>query len=215
VPELVLSEHRPTARDLLRPVPRPVLRGLAALGVVLALLVAWLVLRPEDDGVEYVHRTPIEFNFHYPPVLKRMAPSDDRFVGLERKRDGLFLDSFAVAPLAVPAHRGDVSGILPVLADREVERLRGRFAQFEWVQEGKTRINEVPGYTISFRARLGERRLYGRVVLLPEPEPGSRRGVTLLVLATPAAGVPTAEEVGLHGPVKTAYRSFRFGTERP
>jgi hypothetical protein len=190
-----------------------VLRGMAALGVVLALLAAWVVLRPEDDGVELVQRSPIAFNFHYPPVLKRVAPSGDHFVELERKRDGLFLDSFAVAPLSLPAYRGDASGALPAFADREVERLRRRYAEFEWVQEGKTRINEVAGYTISFRARLGERRLYGRSVLLPEP--GTRRGVTLLLLATPAAGVPNAEEVGLHGPVKTAYRSFRFGTEKP
>jgi hypothetical protein len=215
VPELVLPEHRPTARDLLRPLPRALLRGLAAVAVVLGLVAAFLVLRPEDDGLNYVQRSPLAFNFHYPPALKRMAPSDERFVGLERSRGKLFLDSFAVAPLAVPAHRGDISGILPALADREVERLRRRFAAFEWVEEGKTRINEVAGYTISFRARLGERRLYGRSVLLPEPRPGARRGVTLLLLATPAAGVPTAEEVGLHGPVKTAYRSFRFGTERP
>lgn len=216
MPELVLPEHRPTLRDLLPPVPPAAWRALAAVAALVAIAVGWLVLRPEDDGgIDYVHRGSIEFNFHHPPELRRVAPSQGEYVRLERRRDGLFLDSFAVAPLSVPAYRGDVSGILPVAADAEIARLERRFAAFELVEERKTRINDVAGYAIVFRARLGERRLYGRAVLLPEAVPGARRGALLMLLATPASGVPQAQDVGVHGAIKLPYRSFRFGTKKP
>jgi hypothetical protein len=82
---------------------------------------------------------------------------------------------------------------------------------------------------VQFRARLGERRLFGRLVLLPEPAAGedladpsgelenarSRRGVRLLMLATPASGAVRPRDVGARGNLKTPFRSFRFGTEGP
>ena len=38
--------------------------------------------------------------------------------------------------------------------------------------------------------------MYGRLVLLPEPVPGARTGVKLLMLATPAGGADKARDVG-------------------
>ena len=58
-------------------------------------------------------------------------------------------------------------------------------------------------------------RLYGRLVLLPRPARGTRSGVKMLLLATPDAGANKASDVGARGPLKTPYRSFRFGTEGP
>ena len=72
----------------------------------------------------------------------------------------------------------------------------------------------MAGYSLVFRASR-KPRLYGRLVLLPEPVPGARTGVKLLLLANPAAGADTARDVGTHGQLKTPYRSFRFGTEGP
>ena len=46
---------------------------------------------------------------------------------MERRRGSLFLDSFAVEPLSLPPFRGDVSGELPVYAEREIAALRKRF----------------------------------------------------------------------------------------
>jgi hypothetical protein len=178
-------------------------------------VLAWW-LWPEDDGTDVVVERPIAFNLRYPASYERLPARDGEMLRLERRReDGLFLDSFAVEQLSLPAYEGDVAAQLPVYADREVDALRGQFADFELVEEGKARINEVPGYVIAFRARQGERRIYGRVVLLPEPVPGTRRGVRIAMLATPSAGVGTATDVGVVGAIKTPYRSFRFGTEKP
>ncbi len=123
-------------------------------------------------------------------------------------------DEFTVEPLELPAYTGDVGGVLPVEASREVERLKERFPNLELVEEGKVRINRAAGYSLVFRASRSPR-MYGRLVLLPEPVPGARTGVKLLMLATPAGGAGKARDVGTSGAVKTPYRSFRFGTEGP
>jgi hypothetical protein len=234
VPGVVLEEHRPTLADLARPrlarVPRWARLGLAAAAVLVALLLAWRLLAPGANGdTHYVSHAPIVFNFRYPATMHKAAARSPELIRVERRRGGLFLDSFAVEPLALPAFRGDVSGLLPAYADGEIAALRNRFREFELTREGKGRVNAVPGYDVQFRARLGERRLYGRLVLLPEPAAGedlvdpsgelenarSRRGVRLLMLATPASGAVSPSKVGAQGALRTSFRSFRFGTEGP
>jgi hypothetical protein len=235
VPGLVLEEHRPTLADLLRPrlarAPRWVRWALAAVAVLVVLLVAWRVFAGGSAGeTHYVHRGALEFNFRYPDAMHRAPARAPELVRVERTRKGLFLDSFAVEPLALPPFQGNVSGLLPVYADREIAALRKRFPDdFEPAREGKARVNQVPGYDVQFRARLGERRLFGRLVLLPRPAEGedlvnptgelendrSRTGVRILMLSTPAAGTVRPRDVGARGNLKTPFRSFRFGTEGP
>lgn len=218
MPPAVLPEFRPTLPELLRARfgRRPTTTLLALSLLLAAATLAFALLRPGEEGTTVVQRTgPVQFNFRYPSPLTRVAPQGDQMLRLEARRSGLFLQSFAVAPLRLPAYRGEVGGALPVFATREIAGLRGRFAQFELVQDGKTRVNEVPGYAVLFRARLGKRRLFGRDILLPEPLPGARDGVRLLLLATPAAGVSSAADVGVRGVIKRPYRTFRFGTEPP
>ena len=220
-PGIVADAHRPTLPELVGPrlarLPAGVRVALAVVGVVLLLaIVALIALRPGEAVTEYVQRSGLTFNFRYPDPLARAAPQGDEIVRVQQVRsDRLFVQSFAVEPLELPAYQGAVGGLLPIVADGEMKSLARRFREFELVQEGKTRLNEVPGYAIAFRARLGARRLLGRVVLLPEPVPGARRGVRLLLLATPSAGVNRAEEVGVRGVIKRPFRTFRFGTEAP
>jgi hypothetical protein len=185
--------------------------ALAALAVIVFL---WLGSR--EDTTEIVRRDgPVQFNLRYTSGLERVSPQGGEYVHLEARRGDLFIQSFVVSPLELPPYRGEASGVLPLLAPAEIAALRGRFSRFELVQDGKTRVNEAPGYSILFKARLGRRRLYGRSVMLPEPGPGARDGVRLLLLATPAGGVSRATDVGVRGVVKRPYRTFRFGTERP
>lgn len=212
--DAVRPEHRPTLGQLAGPWWRRRRRGaragLAVLVVAPVLLLAWLAVRPADRGTVYAGTAPVPFTFRFLDTMTRAAPEPGEVVRVARRRpDGLFLDAFAVAPLALPAYSGEVSGTLPAVAVAAAAALRRRFSGFEWVQEGKTRINEVPAYVIVFRARQGGRRLAGRLVLLPEPVPGTRRGVRLLFLSTPAAGTSDPREMG--GAARVPYRSFRFG----
>lgn len=214
----VLPEFRPTLTESLRArlggVLTAVTLGIGAL--VLLAAAGFMLLRSDAEGTDVVQREgPVQFNFRYTDGLERIAPQGDELVHLEARRSDLFVQSFAVSPLRLPPYRGEVVGYLPLFAAREIDALRDRFAEFELVQDGKTRVNEAPGYSVLFRARLGRRRLYGRYIMLPAPGPGSRDGVRLALLATPAAGVSKAADVGVRGVIKRPYRTFRFGAERP
>ncbi|RKQ91658.1 hypothetical protein C8N24_1484 [Solirubrobacter pauli] len=206
---LVAPSHRPTLQEELKGLPSRSRWVAIAILALLALAAAVTLLRGStEDGTRTVVREPIAFNLRYPDAMQRVK--DDNLFHLQREG----LDEFIVEPLALPEYRGDVGGLLPVEGSRQVEALKQRFPQLELVEEGKVRINRAAGYSLVFRASRSPR-LYGRLVLLPEPVPGSRRGVKLLMLATPEGGADKARDVGTNGLLKTPYRSFRFGTEGP
>ena len=227
---LVLEEHRPTLADLVRPrlarAPGWARWALAALAALVVLGVAWRIVAA-GHAERYVRHTPIAFNFQYPTSMHRAAARPPELVRFERRRGGAFLESFSVEPLALPPFRGEVSGELPLYAEREIAALDRRFASFALTREGKSRVGLVPGYEVQFRARRRARQLLGRLVLLPAPAPGqnlahpsgplrnsrARRGVRLVLLSTPAAGSVSPSYVGAYGALKAMFRSFRFGTE--
>lgn len=215
MPPAVQPAHRPTLPELVAPWPAWARRGLYAVIAAAALAVVVALAIPDDDGVDVVRSSPVAFNFRHPPEMRPVEPRPGETLRLERTVRGTFIQSFAVAPLELPAYDGEVGGILPAFAAGEIARLKELYPQFELIEEGKTRVNEVAAYTVVWRSRLGKRRLFGRVVLLPEPTPGARRGVRLLLESTPAAGVGRAEDVGVRGLNKRPFRSFRFGTEKP
>jgi hypothetical protein len=209
---LVAPEHRPTLREELAPLP-PRMRAavIGVLGLLALALVVLLFRGSSEDGTRAVVTGPgYAFNLRYPDQMQRIEPAAGELLHLERSD----LDSFTVEPLRLPAYRGDVGGVLPIVAARELDALKQRFPDLEPVEEGKARINQVAGYTLAFRASRRPR-LYGRLTLLPEPVPGARGGVKLLMLAVPKAGAGKARDVGTSGRLKTPYRSFRFGTEGP
>jgi hypothetical protein len=183
-----------------------------ALLVVLAVVAIFVLTRDATDtsGTRIVHRGDVAFNLRYPDAMQKLEPAQGELLHL--KREGA--DEFIVQPLQLPAYKGDVGGLLPVLASRELDALRERFPQLEPVEEGKTRVNRIPGYSIVVRASR-KPRLYGRLVLLPQPVPGARDGVKLLMLATPDGGADKPRDVAQRGELKIPYRSFRFGTEAP
>jgi len=206
---LVAPPHRPTLREELAGLPSRWRWVAIAVLALLALVAVFLLARGEtEDGTRTIVREPIAFNLRYPDAMQRVE--DDNLFHLQREG----YDEFIVEPLELPAYQGDVGGVLPVEASRQVEQLKQRFPDLELVEEGKVRINRAAGYSLAFRASRSPR-LYGRLVLLPEPVPGARGGVKLLMLATPKGGADKARDVGTNGLLKTPYRSFRFGTEGP
>jgi hypothetical protein len=211
VPPIVAPEHRPTLSETLAPLPRPARWAvLVLLGLIVIALVIALTGKATADGKRIVRTQPLAFNLRIPPGMQEIKPAAGEWAHLERKDQ----DSFVVEPLRLPAYKGDVGGLLPVVAAREVDALRKRFPDLELVEEGKGRVNQAAAYSVVFRASR-KPRLYGRLVLLPQPVPGARDGVKLLLLANPKAGAGKAGDVGTRGQLKTPYRSFRFGTEAP
>ncbi len=209
------AEYGPTLLQLLAPRP-PVVR-LAAAGVALAIVLAAVAIaiasRPQETTV--LVREPVTFNFVYGPQFRAVEKTGTLVALRHVSPRGLFLDAYAVRSLTLPPYGGVVTGMLPVYANRYMRTLPGRYPDYELIGEGRARINNAIGYAVTFRARSGGRRLYGRHYLLVEEEPdGRRRGVVLEIESTPAAGTPNADEIGNHGALKTPLRSFRFGADR-
>jgi hypothetical protein len=182
---------------------RIVTLAVIALFVLAALYLAIKAVQPPGIGIK--RTKPIAYTLHYPSSMHEVKPAEGELLHLRRKGK----DDFILERLQLPPYEGDVGGALPVIAARELTTLRERFPDLEPVEETKTRVNRVVGYTLSFRASR-KPRLYGRLVLLPEPVPGTRDGVKMLLLATPSGGAAKAEDVGSSGRLKTPYRSFRF-----
>jgi hypothetical protein len=215
---VVREEFGPTLPELVgrRLGVRPwlVWLSLAAIGAVAAVVVAWLALRPDPNESTVVVREPVTYNLIYPDALQRVAPRSGETLRLQSRSGPP--QSFVVHPLRLQPYKGDVTAALTFLSSSLIDEMRGQYQDFVWRGDGRVNINKQPGYQIIFQARVGGRTTYGRrVLLVAQPDPPPREGVDLTILAARSPSVPNLDSVGATGALKTAYRSFRFGTDRP
>jgi hypothetical protein len=215
---VVREEFGPTLPELvgrrLGVRPRTVWLSLAAIGAVAVVVVAWLALRPDPNESTVVVHEPVTYNLIYPDALQRVAPRSGETLRLQSRSGPP--QSFAVRTLRLEPYKGDVSAALTFLSARLIDEMRGQYQDFVWRGDGRVNINKQPGYQIIFQARVDGRTTYGRrVLLVAKPDPPPREGVDLTILAARSPSVPNLDSVGATGALKTAYRSFRFGSDRP
>ena len=213
----VRPEFGPTLPALLGPriraLPRVVRLALAALVALIVLVLLYaLVLR--GDGVKakraVIVRTPVAFNFVYRSPFRKEAPRAG-----ELARVGSKEQSFSVRELELPAYKGDAAGFLPLYAAEQEAQMAKDLPGFVWRADGRTNINKQQGFEIVFQFRRSDGTLtYGRRTFLL-PTPLSRQGADIWVVAPRSPAIVRADDVGHNGGLKTALRSFRFGTERP
>jgi hypothetical protein len=216
---VVRPEFRPTLPELVQPWARAhprAARAGAVLLLVAVITVLGLVVRGGEGTHSAVVKGPIvSFNLIYPDGLVRVAPGRDAALRLQSPPGARHTLAFTVRPIALPAYRGDVNGYLPLVSSHLIDDMRRSSQAFALRGEGRARINESSGYGMLFQTRVAGRLVYGRRLLLLPDETRPRRGVDILLLAASSPAVPNADAVGNAGPLKTALRSFRFGTERP
>jgi hypothetical protein len=215
---VVREEFGPTLPELVAArlaVPtRKVWLAFAAVAVVVVAIAAYLALRPTPGQSGAVVREPIAFNLVYPDSLRRLAPHQGELLRL-RSRSGA-PKWFTVRPLRLAPYKGDVNAAMTILSSTLIPQMRSQYEDFVWRGDGRVNINKQPGYQIIFQARVGGRLTYGRrVLLVAKPDPPPREGVDITILAARSPSVPNIDSVGATGALKTAYRSFRFGTDRP
>jgi hypothetical protein len=211
----VAPEFRPTLRDELAPLKPPLRRaivaGLVALLVVCAVA-GYVAARP--NGIHVVAHQPVTWNLRHPAVLRQTHTPAGELLHLEhRGAHGRLVSLFVVEPLHLPAYRGNVGGVLPVVADQELAALRTRIPGMVPLEEGKARDNTATGYQLLFRVSRTPK-VWGRLVLLVKPGKRSRTGVRLLMLGTPRGGNTKYTDVGNAGELRDPYRTFMFGTGR-
>jgi hypothetical protein len=210
----VKPQYGPSLVQMLAPRPLAVRVAAGAFAALLVAAVVVVALKTRTNETFVLEHEPVTFNFAYGPQFERVQQAA-AVVALTHDQNGLFLDSYVVRPLALPPYKGAAGGTLPIYANGYIDKLRRRYPGFDFVGEGRTRINNGIGYQVTFRATRGGRTLYGRHVLLVEETPdGLRRGVVIELTSTAAAGTPNADEIGNHGALKMPLRSFRFGADR-
>lgn len=222
---LLRPEFGPGLPDLLAPRLRwPVRRTRIVLLVLFGLLVAAQGARiVASRGSGLTHDAlvggRVPFTLGYRGGLERVAPVGQELLRLKTPPGGKTDETFTVAPLHLARYTGNVAGILPIVAAREVGRLRAAFPTgFRYRGDGRARINEATGHQVLFQTRIGGHLYYGkRYLLLPEPPPPAqaRDGAVITVLSRYSTATPSVDAVGVFGLAKGPLRSFRFGTERP
>jgi hypothetical protein len=190
-------------------------RVLAAAGLVVVLVVAWLAFVRDTPGqAGVVVRGPVTFNLIYTDALRRAAPRAGEALRLQSRAGTP--QSLTVRPLRLAPYKGDVSAALTLLSARLIREMGATYPGFLWRGDGRVNINQQPGYQIVFQARIGGRTTYGkRVLLVAGPDPPPRAGLDITMLAQRSPATPKADAVAANGALKTPYRSLRFGSERP
>ena len=216
---VVREEFGPTLPELvgarLHVAVRTVWRALAAAGLVVVLVLAWLLFVRDTPGqAGVVVREPVTFNLIFTDAMRRVAPRTGETLRLQTRAGAP--QSFAVRPLRLAPYKGDVSATLTLLSARLIREMSATYPSFLWRGDGRVNINKQPGYQIVFQARIGGHTTYGKRVLLVEaPDPPPREGLDITMLSQRSPAIPRADAVAANGPLKTPYRSLRFGTDRP
>jgi hypothetical protein len=219
---VVRPEFGPTLPELLGPrvraLPRAGQAVLAALAALVVLALAFVLLRGDgEQRTTVVVREPIAYNLVYPRALQQVRPQGRETLRLETAPGAADPQSFAVTPFTLPPYRGDATGVLTGMSPNQIERMRRTIPGFVWRADGRVNYNRQPGYEILFQARIDGRTWYGRrTLLLPGGDEPPREGVDIMIMAARSEAIPRADAVASSsGALKTAIRSFRFGTERP
>jgi hypothetical protein len=219
---VVRPEFGPTLPELIGPrvraLPRAVQVGLAALAALVVVAAAAVLLRDNRDTRPHaVVRAPVAFNLLYPKPLERVRPRGRETLRLQTPAGFATPQSFAVTPMRLPPYRGDSSAVLLGMSARLIQQMTRTIPGFVWRADGRVNYNRQPGYEIQFQAKIGGKTTYGRrTLLVPGGDTPPRVGVDIMMLATRSPAVPNVNAVASKaGALKTAIRSFRFGTGRP
>jgi hypothetical protein len=202
-------EYGPTLGVLLAPrwhgASRLVQAIVVAAGVGLLVLAVGVALTLEN--AHYSHGGPAPFSFSY-RSLYRTTPAAGEYVRVQRVAHGHLEDAFAVGPLQLPRYTTSLSAELPLYAASYIAGLRHRYTGFVLRDEGKTRVNTVPAYTVAYTARIAGRTVYGRDVLLLPERAGARAGVHIVMLSSPGPQVTSSLLVGTTGVLERPLETF-------
>lgn len=213
----VRPEFGPTLPELLA--VRGVSRRAMAIGAVVLVLAAagaWLLVAAVRDTQQLTADGPPQFNLEYAQsALGRKDPREGELARLEGRRRDVTAE-ITVRPVTLPGYEraNVIGGYLPLLAERRIHELEQLYGPIDVRDEGKARINRLPGYQIGFSAKTPEGALFGRDAYVFPDDARARQGV-LLSLRRVIRRKQTAADADWFDQVKQAFSSFFFGSGRP
>jgi hypothetical protein len=191
-------------------------RRAAVIAALIGLVVIAIIVRiATDNGLKkvVVHGTPT-FNVLYDPAwLHEATPQGGELLRLAGRAG--HIDVAVTAKHAnLPPYKGDaIGGQLPLYTGQLATRLARELPGFAFGTEGKARVNQSPGYQISYTSKEGGNPTFWReVFVLPAPDKPEQ--AIDLVMRQTFIGRPGPRGRALLQATKKAYRSFRFGTGR-
>jgi hypothetical protein len=192
-------------------------RRAVAIAAVIALIVLAVVIKVVvDDGRDklVVHGKPSYNVLYDPSQLHKAAPQGDEQMRLVGKRPHVSVELTA-RPAKLPPYSGDViGGQLPLYTAQYANQLSRQLPGFQLGDEGKARLNQSPGYQISYTSGpAGNKTFWREVWVMPK---ANKPDETVVVkMRQTFSGRPGPRGQALLAATKKAYRSFRFGTRRP
>jgi hypothetical protein len=150
----------------------------------------------------------VPFAFDYPANF-RIVESPANFVKVEESTDGTTLENFAVGYLIVPSADADNNAYYPELLGQLRNQFSKQFSGFKEIAQAPETVAGQRGRAMIFEARIGTTPLYGKAILVREPD--NPRGVLMILLATNAdPEIRSAADVGVRGDLPQILQSFRF-----
>lgn len=180
-----------------------------------ALVYLLFVRDPLGGNAQVVHRGRPVFNVLYKDdIVRRVPPRPGELLRL-RVRRGPLLATTTVRRLRIPDYRGDVAGLLPVVADGYARALAKRYDGFRLTADNRARVHTAPGYEIGFAfstpSGIGEGT---DLLVMPFDEKHPRDGVVLSYRLTKQSGRQPRRLRKAAKAMRSAFRSFEFGPDR-
>jgi hypothetical protein len=217
----VKPEFGPTLPQLLGPridsLPRIARRIGAVLAVLIVGLVVVIALRSRDPVYRSHPGAPATFSTSYSRSMTLEPTPRGAVMLLEQHSSAGLEASFEITPLHLPSYRGEISGLLPVLAINLIHRLTASDPTFKLQSHGRTRINFVPGYTFTYQRTIRGMVYWGRYVLITPHLTGDRKGLLISMLTDPtplklvAVKPVTPDSVASAGVLFEPLERLRFG----
>ena len=181
-------------------------------GAVLALAVIAVIIAMvarNHDPVFSWPGPPVAFSTPYPRSMTREPAPKGAILLLEQHdASGRLIASFEVTPLRLPPYGGEISASLAVTALNYIRAFTAASGPtYRYGSSGRTRIDNIPGYTYTYSRTIGGARYYGKVVWLT-PQINGTRGIVMTLVTLPSAlkaatapNYPTPDDVGKLGSV--------------
>jgi hypothetical protein len=161
----------------------------------------------------------VDFSFDYPSnwtvAPETGTPTAKNFVKIERDNaDGITVENFAVGEFnATSSDPDQISALLPQLLG-QFEGQVNTMAGYKRLSIGEaTTVNGIAGQQLTFSAtpQIGGKagNMFGRIIILPQP--GTSKGVVLVMLGTDVTGELTSiGDLGVKGDLPKILGSFKF-----
>ncbi len=183
--------------------------------IVGALVYLVFIRDPLDGNAQVVRAKAPAFNVLYKDdIIRKVKARPGELLRLKAKR-GPLLATTTIRRLRIPDYRGDVAGLLPVYADGHARGLAGRYDGFRQTVDGRARVHTAPGYEIGFTFTTPDGIGEGTdLLVMPFDEEHPRDGVLLSYRLTKPDGRQPRRLRKAAKAMRSAFRSFEFGTDR-